>query len=602
MPTGTIGAPVAAASRAVPVLPTMGSRSSEIVPSGKTATHSPARERVLGGLERSGRARGAAPHRDLMRAPEDPTQARLGEQLLLGEESHPAPALQSEVGQRERVEVRRVVRRQDHRSRHGQVREAFDLPPHAEVHRWVQERLDTIEDRLHGPVAYAAPWSPSPVTYADAGVVIPLRAFRSGKARLADVLDEDQRASLALTMAEHVVAAAGPLSIVVVSSDAEVRAWAEATQLDVVSDPGHGLDAAASAGVDHHRTRGRHRAVVAHADLPHAPPSGLVRFAALTGGIVGLVPCHRDDGTPVLSVPTEPAFPFEYGPGSARRHAAVARRLGLATLVVRDPELGYDVDVPADLDALDRATGAVTDGAGAGTVLTPPARALAIGAHPDDVEFGAGGTLARWAAAGTEVHLLVLTDGSKGTWDADDDLVRLIATRVDEARDAAKTLADGTVHFGGFVDGELESGIDARRVVCRTIREVRPDVVLGHDPWQRYRLHPDHRHAGWATVDGIVAARDPHFFPGLGGPHHRPDALLLFEADEPDHIEPIDATIAVKVDALLRHRSQWRSTMAVDPDASDLDAAIARFGARVTDDARTDDGRLVERFRLITDL
>ena len=125
----------------------------------------------------------------------------------------------------------------------------------------------------------------------------------------------------------------------------------------------------------------------------------------------------------------------------------------------------------------------MTDGAGA--VLTPPARALAIGAHPDDVEFGAGGTLARWAAAGTEVHLLVLTDGSKGTWDADDDLVRLIATRVDEARDAAKTLADGTVHFGGFVDGELESGIDARRVVCRTIREVRPDVVLGHDPWQR---------------------------------------------------------------------------------------------------------------------
>jgi LmbE family N-acetylglucosaminyl deacetylase len=234
--------------------------------------------------------------------------------------------------------------------------------------------------------------------------------------------------------------------------------------------------------------------------------------------------------------------------------------------------------------------------------LAPPTRALAIGAHPDDVEFGAGGTLARWAAAGTDVHLLVLTDGSKGTWNADDDLARLVATRIDEARNAATTLAGATVHFGGFVDGELESGVEVRRVVCATIRTVRPDVVLGHDPWQRYRLHPDHRHAGWATVDGIVAARDPHFFPGLGGPHHRPDALLLFEADEPDHVEPIDDTIATKVDALLCHRSQWRSTMDVDPDDPELDAAIDRFRTRVTDTARTDAGALVERFRLLTEL
>jgi len=234
--------------------------------------------------------------------------------------------------------------------------------------------------------------------------------------------------------------------------------------------------------------------------------------------------------------------------------------------------------------------------------LAAPRCALAIGAHPDDIEFGAGGTLARWSAAGTEVHLLVLTDGSKGTWDAADDLDRLVATRVDEARAAATTLARATVHFGGFVDGELESGAATRRVVCATIRTVRPDVVLGHDPWQRYRLHPDHRHAGWATVDGIVAARDPHFFPGLGGVHHRPDALLLFEADEPNHTEPIDTTIDAKIDALLCHRSQWRSTMDVDAGASDVDAEIARFRERVTAAARTDDGHLVERYRLLTEL
>jgi LmbE family N-acetylglucosaminyl deacetylase len=235
------------------------------------------------------------------------------------------------------------------------------------------------------------------------------------------------------------------------------------------------------------------------------------------------------------------------------------------------------------------------------TPLTPPGRALAIGAHPDDVEFGAGGTLARWAAAGTDVHLLILTDGSKGTWDADDDLDRLVAIRADEARAAAAMLARATVHFGGFVDGELGSGEDVRRVVCASIRTVRPDVVLGHDPWQRYRLHPDHRHAGWATVDGIVAARDPHFFPGVGGAHHRPEALLLFEADEPDHVEPIDTTIDAKVDALLCHRSQWWSTMGIPPDG-DVRAGIAAFRRRVTADARTDGGVLVERFRELTDL
>jgi 2-phospho-L-lactate/phosphoenolpyruvate guanylyltransferase len=188
------------------------------------------------------------------------------------------------------------------------------------------------------------------------GVVVPIRAFRSGKARLAHALDADQRAVLALAMAERVVAAAGPLPIVVVTSDPEVRTWADGLGIEVVADPQRGLDAAAHAGADRQRSHGRRRVVVCHADLPRARPAALVRFASLVPGIVALVPCHRDDGTPVLSVPASVEFPFAYGPGSARRHAAIARRLGLATSVVRDPELGYDVDVPADLLALDPLT------------------------------------------------------------------------------------------------------------------------------------------------------------------------------------------------------------------------------------------------------
>src|SRR6201991_3909521 len=92
--------------------------------------------------------------------------------------------------------------------------------------------------------------------------------------------------------------------------------------------------------------------------------------------------------------------------------------------------------------------------------LPVPATALAIGAHPDDVEFGAGATLAKWAAAGCVVHHLVLTDGSKGTWDVDADTAALAARRQDEQRDAARRLAGssaGEVVFLGYVDGELDS-------------------------------------------------------------------------------------------------------------------------------------------------
>jgi LmbE family N-acetylglucosaminyl deacetylase len=196
-----------------------------------------------------------------------------------------------------------------------------------------------------------------------------------------------------------------------------------------------------------------------------------------------------------------------------------------------------------------------------------PRRALAIAAHPDDVEFQCGATLAKWAADGCEVSHLICTDGSKGSWEPEDDLDRLVALRQDEQRAAAQALgATGEVVFLGWPDGELEPGLEQRRQVARVIRELRPDVVFGHDPWKRYRLHPDHRNAGFLAVDGVVAARDPHFFPELGIAHHRPDSLWLFEADEPDHVEDVTGFGDTKVAALLEHVSQFRTTMYIDPD------------------------------------
>jgi LmbE family N-acetylglucosaminyl deacetylase len=234
--------------------------------------------------------------------------------------------------------------------------------------------------------------------------------------------------------------------------------------------------------------------------------------------------------------------------------------------------------------------------------LAPPAAALAVGAHPDDVEFGAGGTLAKWAQSGCVVHHLVCTDGSKGTWDPDADIAALVVTRQHEQRAAARALgATGEVVFLGWPDGELESGLRQRWQVAYWIRRLRPDVVLGHDPWKRYRLHPDHRHAGLLLCDGIVAARDPHFFPEQQLPHHRPSTLLLFEADEPDHAEDVSATIDRKLAALEAHESQFESTMKAK-DEEQLAAFRSRVRERLADNGARAGLPAAELFKRVSDL
>lgn len=221
------------------------------------------------------------------------------------------------------------------------------------------------------------------------------------------------------------------------------------------------------------------------------------------------------------------------------------------------------------------------------TVDVPvPGRALAVGAHPDDIEFGCGATLAKWAEAGCEVSLLVCTDGSKGTWDIHADTAALVARRQAEQTEAARRLgATGDVRFLGEVDGELEVTMALRSRMAKIIRELRPDVVLGHDPWKRWRLHPDHRAAGFLCMDSVVAARDPHFFKEHKIPHSRPSELLLFECEAPDHIEQVtEAHIEAKVSALLAHESQFRSTHGIDADDDGADRAA--FRARVLEKCR----------------
>jgi 2-phospho-L-lactate guanylyltransferase len=184
--------------------------------------------------------------------------------------------------------------------------------------------------------------------------VLPIRSFLLGKARLASDLEDEARADLGRRLADRVAEAAAPFPTVVVTSAPEVRAWAAERHLPVLDDPGS-LDAAAKLGYERLGASGVHRVLVVHADLARA--RSLERVADDGARpIAALVPCHRDDGTNVLALPADTGFRFAYGPGSFRRHAAEARRLGLGLRVVRDPDLAFDIDVPEDLAALDAPT------------------------------------------------------------------------------------------------------------------------------------------------------------------------------------------------------------------------------------------------------
>jgi 2-phospho-L-lactate guanylyltransferase len=178
-------------------------------------------------------------------------------------------------------------------------------------------------------------------------VLIPVKAFADGKARLAPTLDRRARAELSRMMATRVLEAAAPLPVAVVCDDADVARWATEKGAMALPEPGRGLNGAVEAGVGRLAALGADEVLVAHADLPMA--HGLALLAGFGG--VTLVPDRRDDGTNVVCVPAQARFRFAYGPGSFDRHRAEAERLGLGFRVVRHPDLAWDVDVPADIPA-----------------------------------------------------------------------------------------------------------------------------------------------------------------------------------------------------------------------------------------------------------
>jgi 2-phospho-L-lactate/phosphoenolpyruvate guanylyltransferase len=183
----------------------------------------------------------------------------------------------------------------------------------------------------------------------NAAVLVPVKAFREAKLRLAPALGPAERHDLARAMATHVLQAAVPLPVAVVCDDDEVATWAVDRGAQVIWRPGRGLNGAVTDGVEALRAEGVDRVIVAHADLPHALDlAWIARFAGVT-----LVPDRREDGTNVIGVPAGAGFTFAYGPGSFARHRLEAARLGVPVRIEREPRLGWDVDVPGDLVAPD---------------------------------------------------------------------------------------------------------------------------------------------------------------------------------------------------------------------------------------------------------
>jgi LmbE family N-acetylglucosaminyl deacetylase len=195
-----------------------------------------------------------------------------------------------------------------------------------------------------------------------------------------------------------------------------------------------------------------------------------------------------------------------------------------------------------------------------------PRRVMGIFAHPDDPEFFAGGSLARWAAEGAQVTLVLVTSGDKGSEDPEMTGERLIAIREDEERAAATSLGAKDVIFLRVPDGEVFHTLELRRELSRLIRLKQPDTVVTCDPtafWygNGYINHPDHRAVGEVTMAAVFpTARDRLNFIELerdeGLVTHKVRYLYLAGPAEPTHFVDVTDHIETKIAALREHKSQ----------------------------------------------
>lgn len=228
-----------------------------------------------------------------------------------------------------------------------------------------------------------------------------------------------------------------------------------------------------------------------------------------------------------------------------------------------------------------------------------PSKALLVVAHPDDIDFGAAGTVATLTDHGVDVAYGLVTNGQAG------EPAHLSPDELTEVRQAEQTAAAAIVgvselHWLGFPDGHLVADLALRKAITRLIRMVQPDLVITQTPVRNldriYAAHPDHLAAGEATVSAVYPdARNPHSFPELldegHDPHPVPRLWLMAGNDHNLHVD-ITATLDRKIEALLAHDSQ-------NGDRADVLPQMIRDWAEGNAEAAGIHGRIVESFRVV---
>lgn len=235
--------------------------------------------------------------------------------------------------------------------------------------------------------------------------------------------------------------------------------------------------------------------------------------------------------------------------------------------------------------------------------MTPnetPDRVLAIAAHPDDIDFGLGGTIAHLTAAGSEVVYCVITDGDAGGFDPDVPRSQIPDIRRAEQRAAAQVLGAADVVFLGYRDGELTISHGLRRDIARVIRMVRPDVAVVQSPVRNidrmYASHPDHIAAGEAGMQAIYPdARNPFAHPTLlqdeGLTEWAVPQTWIVGYPEPTWYRDITDVLDRKVAALRAHESQTSHM--------DIEAGLREWGGALAAAGGLPEGRVAEAFRVL---
>ena len=229
-------------------------------------------------------------------------------------------------------------------------------------------------------------------------------------------------------------------------------------------------------------------------------------------------------------------------------------------------------------------------------------RALVIAAHPDDIDFGAGGTVATWTEAGIEVSYCLCTDGDAGGFDPEVPRSAIGGIRQAEQRAAAKEVGVEDVTFLGYPDGRLMVSVELRRDLSRVIRQKRPQRLMIQSPernWDRlFASHPDHLAAGEAAIQAVYPdARNPFAHLDLADEGHEAWTVLevwvMTAGDKADRYVDVTDTFERKISALRAHVSQ---TAHMD----DLDGMLKGWLGMNAKAGGLPEGRLAEAFRVVS--